>query len=384
MKITNGELFQVPPRWLFLRLSTDEGLAGWGEPIVEGRAPTVARAVEQLLTYVVGRDPRRVEDLFQVLYRSGFYRGGPILTSALSGIEQACWDIKARALGVPVYDLLGGRVRDRMKVYAWIGGDRPEDAAEAARDRLKQGFRAVKMNATAEMGYSEPPRLISEAVARAEAVREAIGPDADLALDFHGRVHTAMAARLLDALAHVGLAFVEEPVLPEHLQALPELARRTAVPLATGERLYTRWGFRDLLERGGVAIVQPDVSHAGGIWETRKIAAMAETYDVALAPHSPLGPVALAASLQVDACTPNAVFQEHGGGIHYNVGADLDTYVVNDEWMRPVDGYVTLPSGPGLGVEIDVDRLREATHAPETETWHDPVWRLADGSVAER
>ena len=194
MKVIGGDLFQVPPRWLFLRLFTDDGFEGWGEPIVEGHAATVERAVEQMLTYVIGEDPRRVEDLFQVLYRSGFYRGGPILTSALSGIEQACWDIKARALGVPVFDLLGGRVRERIRVYAWIGGDRPQDAAQAARDRVAQGFRAVKMNATAEMSYSEPPGVIARVVARAEAVRDAVGPDVDLALDFHGRLHTAMAA----------------------------------------------------------------------------------------------------------------------------------------------------------------------------------------------
>jgi galactonate dehydratase len=272
MKVTRGELFAVPPRWLFLRLEADDGTVGWGEPIVEGRARTVATAVEELLEYVIGTDPRRIEDTFQVLYRGGFYRGGPVLTSAISGIEQALWDMKARALGVPVYELMGGQVRDRVRVYAWIGGDRPQEAAAAARERLDQGYRAVKMNGSAEAGYSEPPAFVQAVVARAEAVREAIGSDADLALDFHGRVHTAVAAQLLDALAEVSPMFVEEPVLPEHLDALPELARRTSIPLATGERLYTRWGFRDLLQRGGIAIAQPDVSHAGGIWETRKIA----------------------------------------------------------------------------------------------------------------
>jgi galactonate dehydratase len=318
VKIQRGELFQIPPRWLLLRLETDGDIVGWGEPIVEGRAATVARAVEELLEYVVGRDPRQIEDMVQVMYRGGFYRGGPILTSALSGIEQALWDIRGRMLGVPVYDLLGGRVRDRMRVYAWVGGDRPEEAAEQARQRVAQGYTAVKMNATAEAGYLEGPAFVDRVVARVMAVREAVGTEVDVALDFHGRVHTALAGELLDALRPARPYFVEEPVLPEHLHVLPELARRTPIPLATGERLFTRWGFRTLLERGGVAIVQPDVSHAGGIWETRKIAAMAEAYDVALAPHCPLGPVALAAALQVDFCTPNALIQEQSFGIHYN------------------------------------------------------------------
>lgn len=381
MKVSRGELFQVPPRWLLLRLETDDGFVGWGEPIVEGRAATVARATEELLEYVLGRDPRQIEDIVQTLYRGGFYRGGPVLTSALSGIEQALWDIKGKALGVPIHELLGGRVRDRMRVYAWVGGDRPEDAVADTLQRLEQGYEVVKMNATGEMGYLESAAAIERVVTRVAAVREAVGDKVDIALDFHGRVHTAMAARLLKALEPLNPLFVEEPVLPEHLQALPELARQTSIPLATGERMYTRWGFRDLLERGGVAIVQPDVSHAGGIWETRKIAAMAETYDVALAPHCPLGPVALAAALQVDACTPNAVIQEESLGIHYNVNGELDTYLVDSSWLVPRAGYVEFPQGPGLGIALDEARIRESAGQPIA--WRNPVWRLSDGSVAE-
>jgi galactonate dehydratase len=381
MKVTRAELFAVAPRWLFLRLETDVGPVGWGEPIVEGRAATVAAAVGELLEYVVGRDPRQIEDLFQVLYRGGFYRGGPILMSAISGIEQALWDIKARDLGVPVYDLIGGRVRERMRVYAWVGGDRPDDAAREAVERVAQGYRAVKMNATAEMGYSEPPAAIARAAARAEAVRAAVGDEVDIAFDFHGRVHAALAARLIEALAPVRPMFIEEPVLPEHLAVLPELARRTSVPLATGERLYGRWAFRDLLAQGGVAIVQPDVSHAGGIWETRKIAAMAEAYDVSLAPHCPLGPIALAAALQVDAATPNAVIQEESLGIHYNVGGELDSYLRGGGWLLPSDGHLPLPDGPGLGIDLDEEAIRAAANT--SQTWRNPVWRLADGTVAE-
>ena len=379
--VSRGELFEIPPRWLLLRLETRDGGVGWGEPIVEGRASTVRRATEELLEQVVGQDARRVEDLIQVMYRGGFYRGGPVLTSALSGIEQALWDLKARALGVPVYELWGGPVRERMQVYAWIGGDRPEDAADEAKTRIAQGFRAVKMNASEESGYLENPGFVDRVAARAEAVRAAVGPDVGVALDFHGRVHTAMAARLLEALEPMRPLFVEEPVLPEHLHVLPELAARTTIPLATGERLYTRWDFRELLNRGGVAVIQPDVSHAGGMWESRKIAAMAEAYDVAVAFHCPLGPVALAAALQVDAATPNAVIQETSLGIHYNRGADLPAYVQDPDWLTLEDGYLRFPSGPGLGITLDEARVRAA--AGPVTSWHNPIWRLADGTVAE-
>jgi galactonate dehydratase len=381
MKIARAELFPLPPRWLLLRLETDDGVVGWGEPIVEGRAATVAQATRELLEYVVGQDARRIEDTVQVLYRGGFYRGGPVLTSALSGIEQALWDIRARSLGVPVYELMGGRVRDRIRVYAWVGGDRPHDAVEEVQHRLEQGFRVVKMNATAEAGYLESSVLVRQVVDRVAAIREALGDQVDVALDFHGRVHKAMALRLLQALEPLSPLFVEEPVLPEHPTEMAELARHTSIPLATGERIYTRWGFRPVLEAGGVALLQPDVSHAGGIWETRKIAAMAEAYDVAVAPHCPLGPVALAAALQLDACTPNAVLQEMSLGIHYNREADLTDYVQDPSWLTPQDGYLPLPQGPGLGVELDEARIRAASGG--ALSWHNPIWRLADGSVAE-
>ena len=380
MKITSLETFPVPPRWLFLKLSTDEGPSGWGEPVVEGRAGTVAAAVEELSGYLVGTDPFRIEDHFQVLRRAGFYRDGPVLTSALSGIEQALWDVKGRALGVPAWELLGGRARDSIRTYAWIGGDRPRDAVEAAGARIEAGFGAVKMNATAELGHVESHSAIDSAVERVAAVRTA-HPGLDVAVDFHGRVHRAMARPLLRALEEWRPLFVEEPVLPEHPGALRELRRHTDLPLATGERLYTRWGFRDLLAEGAADIVQPDVSHAGGILELRKIAAMAEAYDVAVAPHCPLGPIALAASLQLDACTPNAFIQEQSLGIHYNAGADLHDYVVDPEPLTLHEGALAVPTGPGLGIEVDEERVREAAREPHD--WRGPVWRHADGTLAE-
>ena len=378
MRVTALELFAVPPRWLFLKLSTDEGIVGWGEPVVEGRVATTRAAVEELGELVIGRDPFRIEDHFQVLWRGGFYRGGPVLCSALSGIEQALWDIKGRALCVPAWELLGGRARDRMRVYTWIGGDRPQDVAAAAGEARAAGLTAVKMNACAEMHYLDSEAKVEEAAERLAAARST---GLDVAVDFHGRVHRAMAKRLVRALEPHGPLFFEEPVLPEHPEALREVARSTSVPIACGERLYTRWGFKDVLTSGAVDIVQPDLSHAGGVLECRKIAAMAEAFDVAVAPHCPLGPVALAASLQLDACTPNAVIQELGLRIHYNEDADLLDYVVDESVFEVVDGHVAVPTGPGLGVEIDEERVREA--ARDARMWHNPVWRNEDGTVAE-
>lgn len=384
MKITSLELFKVPPRWLFLKISTDEGICGWGEPVVEGRAETVRAAVEELSEYLVGRDPGRIEDHFQVLYRGGFYRGGPVLMSAISGIEQALWDIKGRALGVPVYELLGGAARETVRVYSWIGGDRPAEVGEAAREKADAGFTAVKMNATGELNYIDSYAKVEEAAARLAAVREATGTDFGIAVDFHGRAHRSMAKLLARELEPHRPMFLEEPVLPENNEALREISRHTATPIATGERMYTRWDFKQVLHDGYVDILQPDLSHAGGILETRKISAMAEAHDVAIAPHCPLGPIALAASLQLDACTPNAFIQEQSLGIHYNEGSDLLDYLADPSVFEYRDGHVSLSTGPGLGVEVDEQRVREAAarFAGERD-WRNPVWRNADGTVAE-
>ncbi|CAM3826089.1 galactonate dehydratase [Cohnella lubricantis] len=382
MKITKLELFKVPPRWLFLRIETDEGLAGWGEPIVENRADTVAAAVKEIGDYLIGKDPMRIEDHFQVLYRSGFYRGGPILTSAISGIDQALWDIKGKYYNAPIYDLLGGACRDKMRVYAWIGGDRPSNIAEQARQRKEAGFTALKMNATEDLNYIDSFVKIEAAVERMAAAREAVGMDFGIALDFHGRVHKAMAKVLAKELEPFRPMFIEEPVLPENNEALKDLKAHTTIPIATGERMYTRWGFKQVLTEGTVDIIQPDLSHAGGILEGRKIAAMAEAFDVAVAPHCPLGPMCLAASLQLDFCTPNAIIQEQSIGIHYNQQVELLDYVANPEVFDFKDGFVQRPSLPGLGIEIDEEKVRQAA-----KTGHDyksPIWRYEDGAYAER
>ncbi len=382
MKIRSLETFKVPPRWLFLKMTTDDGLVGWGEPIVEGRADTVRAAVEEMGEYLIGKDASRIEDLWQVLYRGGFYRGGPILMSAISGIEHALWDIKGKRLGVPIYELLGGAVREKMRVYAWIGGDKPSEAATSAQARVVAGYTALKMNATAEMEWIDSALKVQEAVERIAAVRSAVGYGIGIGIDFHGRVHKGMAKVLAKELEPFKPMFIEEPVLAENNEALIELARHTTIPIATGERMYTRWGFKTLLESGVVDIIQPDLSHTGGIWEGRKIAAMAEAYDVAVAPHCPLGPITLAASLQLDFCTPNATIQEQSLEIHYHQGeAHLIDYLVEPKVFNYEEGFVNRLTAPGLGIEINEVRVREM--AKVGHSWHNPVWRNVDGSVTE-
>jgi len=381
MKITGFECFKVPPRWLFLKITTDEGIAGWGEPIVEGRADTVEACVGELMEYLIGKDPRRIEDHWNTLYRGGFYRGGPVMMSAIAGIDQALWDIKGKYYGAPVYELLGGACRDKMRIYAWIGGDRPSDVGEAAKAVVASGITAVKMNATEELQYIDSFDKVERAVERVAAVREAVGNHIGIGIDFHGRVHKPMAKVLAKELEPYHPMFIEEPVLPENNEALREIARHTTIPIATGERMFSRWDFKPLLEAGYVDIIQPDLSHAGGITECKKIAAMAEAYDVALAPHCPLGPIALAACLQVDATAHNAIIQEQSLGIHYNQGNDLLDYLKDKSVFTYLDGFVELPKKPGLGVEMDEEYIRE--QARIGHNWKNPVWRHQDGTVAE-
>lgn len=380
MKIRSIELFKVPPRWLFLKMTTESGIVGWGEPVVEGRADSVAACVKELGTELIGHSASDIEDAFQMLYRGGFYRGGPVLTSALSGLEQAMWDIKGKALNTPVYDLLGGKVRNRIQVYRWIGGDHPRNTAEAAKEALSQGYKAIKMNGTDELKWIDSYDKLDATVERVAAIRE-VDKTIGIAVDFHGRVHKTMAKLLIHELEPYNLMFVEEPVLCENEDEFLEFSRTCHIPIATGERNFTRWGFKHMLTRGGVDILQPDVSHCGGILETRKIAAMAETFDVALAPHCPLGPIALAACLQVDFCTPNAFIQEQSAGIHYNDGYDLLNYIQNPEVFRYENGMCNLLTGAGLGIDVNEDYVRKM--AKEGHNWHNPIWRDSDGVVAE-
>jgi galactonate dehydratase len=373
------ETFLVPPRWLFVRIETDDGLVGWGEASLEGHAEAVEGAMHSARDRLIGADADRIEDAWQTLYRLGFYRGGPVLMSAISGIDQALWDIKGKRLGVPIWQLLGGRVRDRIDVYAWIGGDRPADVAEAAAARRAQGFRAVKMNGTGDMGWLDSPSSLNDAVKRLQLVRET---GIDAGVDFHGRVHKPMARQLVRELEPLKPLFIEEPLLSENPEAIAQISQQTSVPIALGERLYMRTDFKRLFELAAVDVIQPDLSHAGGISECRRIAAMAEAYDVAVAPHCPLGPLALASCLQLAAATPNFVIQEMSLGIHYNSpDADLLSYLRDPSVFAITAGSVAVPIGPGLGVLIDEERVREA--ARQGHRWRNPAWRGPDGSLRE-
>lgn len=381
MKITKITTYRLPPRWMFLKIETDEGIVGWGEPVIEGKARTVETAVHELSHYIIGQDPARINDIWQTLYRGGFYRGGPILMSAISGIDQALWDIKGKALGVPVYQLLGGLVRDRIKAYSWVGGDRPADVINSINKLREIGFDTFKLNGCEEMALIDSSKKIDSAVAVVAEIREAFGSEIEFGLDFHGRVSAPMAKVLIKELEPFRPLFIEEPVLAEQAEYYRVLADMTHIPIAAGERMYSRFEFKRVFADGGLSIVQPDLSHAGGITECYKIAAMAESYDIGLAPHCPLGPIALASCLHVDFISRNAVLQEQSMGIHYNKGAELLDYVINKEDFSMTDGHFYPNNKPGLGVEINEELVIEKSkNAPD---WRNPVWRGSDGAIAE-
>ena len=381
MKITGYKLYQVPPRWLFLKIQTDADITGWGEPVIEGKAATVKTAVDELMEYLIGKDPCNIEDHWNMMYRSGFYRGGAILMSAIAGIDQALWDIKGKFFNAPIHELLGGKARESIRVYSWIGGDRPDEVGKAAKEMVEKGFTAVKMNATEELQYVDSFKKIDAVIQRFAAVRNAAGPHFDIGIDFHGRVHKPMAKVLAKELEQFHPMFIEEPVLPENNEALRDIAQHTSIPIATGERMYSRWDFKKILMDGYVDIIQPDLSHAGGITECKKIISMAEAFDVAAAPHCPLGPIALAACLQVDATCHNAFIQEQSLGIHYNSNNDLLDYLKDASVFNYENGFVKIPGGPGLGIEINEEKVIKM--AAIGHNWKNPVWRHTDGSIAE-
>jgi galactonate dehydratase len=366
MKITRLETIMVKPRWLFLKVHTDAGIVGLGEPIVEGRAETCATAIKELAEYLVGKDPRAVAHHWQAMYRHAFYRGGPVLTSAISGVDQALWDIKGKALGVPVYELLGGPTRSRMRVYAHVRT--PEDV----RRRKQEGFTAFKTGVFKDRPARiiETPGFVKKMADSFAALREAAGDEADIGIDFHGAISPQTAKLLIKAIEPYQPMFVEEPVQCQNVEAMAEIARGTHLPIATGERIFTKWGFREILEKKAAVILQPDLCHAGGITEVRLIAGMAEAYYAAIAPHNPLGPISLAAGLQLAASIPNFLCQEQ-----VSLGKG---YIKKP--FRVVDGYVDLPRGPGLGIELDEDAMAD-------KIGHD--WRnretydLDDGSVVD-
>lgn len=381
MKIKEVNTYFVRPRWGFVEIITDDGISGWGEAVLEGHCDAVLACVNEYKPYLIDKDPMDIEGIDETIYRAGFYRGGGVLTSALSGIDQALWDIKGKFFNAPVWQLMGGKCRDKVRVYSWIGGDHPHDVAKGAKERQDAGFTAIKMNATDELQIIDSYDKIDAVLERVAAIREACGKYFGIAIDFHGRVHKPMAKILAKKLEEFDPMFIEEPVLCENMEDFREIRRIANIPIATGERLYTKYDFKRLLQAGGVDIIQPDLSHAGGITEVKKIAAMAEAYDVALAPHCPLGPIALAACLTVDATSYNAFIQEQSIGIHYNVGKEVLDYALNKEDFKFTDGFVDLPKRPGIGVEVNKELVVEENKTPHQ--WKNPVWHHEDGSVAE-
>ncbi|VDB91240.1 unnamed protein product [Peniophora sp. CBMAI 1063] len=379
--IARIEIFRIPPRWLFVRVETSDGIVGWGEATLEGHTEAVEGAFNDLRERFVGWDADAIEEIWQHAYRARFYRGGPVLMSALSGLDIALWDIKGKKLGVPIWQLLGGKVRDRVRVYGWIGGDKPDHVVEAARNRKEQGFTAVKMNGTESVSWIDSPTVLEDTVQRVQAVRS-LG--LDVGVDFHGRLHKGMARQLAKLLEPCKPLFIEEPLLPTQPEEIADLAQLVSTPIALGERLYSRADFRPYLERRAIDIAQPDVSHCGGISELNKIASLTEIYDVALAPHCPLGPIAFAACMQVGLHAPNFVIQEMSWQIHYNQGADLFTYLSDSSVFAIKAGYVEALTGPGLGISIDENKVREAAlrHANE-KAWRNATFIGPDGSLRE-
>lgn len=385
-RITGVEVVRVPPRWYFVRLSCDDGTQGWGEAIVPKRPQAVMGAVRDIEANIVGAPADRIEDLARRMHTGGFFRGGPILGTAAAAIEQAMWDAKGRRYGLPVYEFLGGAVRERVRTYAWVGGDDPADVVAQTGVRVAQGFNAVKMNVAAQLDYLEPASAIDAVTERVGSIRGEFGRDLGIAVDFHGRANHVVARALLRELEQFGLMWVEEPVTPESDDTLRDLRRVAgSTPIATGERLVSRRQFKQLLTDGTVDILQPDVSLTG-LFELEKICRMAEAYDVAVAPHCPNGPISLAASLQVDMCCGNVVIQEQSAGLHYHQGyqglpaGDLSDYLVGAGPLRTVDGHLVRGDGAGLGIEIDATAVGD-----RASDWHlaDPVWRHRDGRLAE-
>ncbi len=346
LKITRLETFPVKPRWLFLKIHTNAGITGLGEPILEGRAETCAAAVKEIEPYLIGKDPRAVVHHWQAIYRHAFYRGGPVLTSALSGIDMALWDIKGKALGVPVYELLGGPTRTRVRVYAHASVNNPDRVGEA----IRQGFTAFKTGPARRRKYPryvESQAEVEYAAEKFAEFRKMVGPEIDIGVDFHGAISPALAKVLIKALEPHHPMFIEEPCQAQNHDVMAEIARSTHIPIATGERVFTKWGFREVLEKKAATILQPDLCHAGGITEVRLIAGMAEAYYAAIAPHNPLGPISLAAGIQLAASIPNFLIQEQ---VTLGEGYLKQPFTVRN-------GYVDLPTGPGLGIELDENAL---------------------------
>jgi len=367
VKITKLETFLVKPRWLFLKIHTDAGVVGLGEPLLEGRALTVQTAIKEIEPYLIGKDPRQGVHHWQAIYRHAFYRGGPILTSALSGIDQALWDIKGKLLNVPVFELLGGPTRDRVRIYGRAS------TAEEMKQRKSEGYTVIKTGLAHEhpANLVENRAFVKHAVDNFAALREAGGDGMDIGIDFHGNISPQLAKILIKELEPYQPMFIEEPCQCQNVEAMADIARGTHLPIATGERIFTKWGFREILEKRSAAILQPDLCHAGGITECRLIAGMAEAYYVPIAPHNPMGPISLASGLQLAASIPNFLVQEQ---------VSLGEGYLKKPLKLEKDGTVLIPTGPGLGIELDEELMKDKIG----HDWKNPEsYNFTDGSVVD-
>jgi galactonate dehydratase len=379
MKIAKIEQFFPGKRIRLVKITTDNGLVGWGETTLEGRPKSTVAAVDEIAEYLTGKDPLRIEHHWQHIYRSAFFRGGVVRLTALSGLDQALWDIAGKHYGVPVYKLLGGAVRDRIRVYAHWGIRNLTDEGKArSKERLeylqrKGGYKAFKGGPGGKWRAHEPPAVIDQFVESAYLMREWVGPDVELCFDFHGKMTPGLAIEVCNEIKGMRPMFVEEPVPQENVDALKLVSDHVPFPIATGERLLTRWGFREIFEKQAVSLIQPDTSHVGGITELKKVANMAEVYYMHIMPHCAIGPVALTASMHVDAVVPNFLVQEQ---IDQGLGEGL----LKEPW-QVVDGHIELPTKPGLGFEIDESVLK--TECVYEEELGGEYYYESDGSVAD-
>ncbi len=386
MKITDVKVFATAAgvggaNWIFVKLYTDAGLTGVGESSIERHGSVVISAIESFKGFLVGKDPNEIEMIWNSLYKQTFWQGQLVILCALSGVEQALWDLKGKALGVPVYELLGGKLRDKVRAYTngWAflpdpagGADNqsPQNVARNALDMVEAGFTAMKWDPFRNGGQVISKEEEKYAIESVRSVREAVGPDIDLLIECHGRFNMWSAIRMAQKLEPFDPYFYEEPIPPDNIDAMAEVQRAINIPVATGERLFTRWDYRALLEKQAARIIQPDICHAGGILELRKIAAMAEAYYVAVQPHNSNGPISTLASLQFDACTPNVIFQEF-------IYPRLERY--NSLLTNPIEyegGYLKVPTGPGLGTDIVEEAVLAVppSEGPIEATWIGSYW----------
>jgi galactonate dehydratase len=351
LRIADVETFIHRNSWVFVKITTDAGIVGWGEMLKDKARACAAEVLEQR-QHLLGQDPRRITYIWQSLYKHGFYRGGPVLSAVLSGIDMALWDIRGKALGLPVYELLGGAVRDRIRIYG-----SQNDVVQGRAFAFKTQLRAFEplgqtdgpgQGARQAIRYSESPAYIDGVVEYFGGLRERFGRGVQIGVEFHGASQPQAALKIMKALEEFDPMFYEEPIQSENLDVIADLARQTHIPIAIGERVYTKWGFREVLEKKAASIIQPDVCYAGGITELRLIAGMAEAHFVPLAPHNPQGPCSLAASCQIAATIPNFLIQERGTDTHANMLRNP---------FQAADGFLPLPTGPGLGIEFDEDRF---------------------------